>query len=97
DATVSQALHVNNGATLNDKLRAKDGRIEKWWKNKTSDAQVIGEVFQLALCRPPSADESAKFLSQLRAAPADAGPARREALEDLVWAVLTSREFMFNR
>jgi hypothetical protein len=97
DATVSQALHVNNGSTLNDKLRAKEGRIEKWARDKTSDADVIREVFQLALCRPPSAAEKAKFLAQLRSTPPDAGPARREALEDLVWAVLTSREFLFNR
>ncbi|CAN5304387.1 DUF1553 domain-containing protein [soil metagenome] len=97
DATVSQALHVNNGSTLNDKLRAKDGRIEKWTHDKIADADVIREVFQLALSRPPSATERTKFLAQLKTTPADGSPARREALEDLVWAVLTSREFLFNR
>jgi hypothetical protein len=97
DATVGQALHVNNGNTLNDKLRAKEGRVEKWWHGKVADSQVVREVFELALCRPPSADEAGKFAKLLSQAPPDASPARREALEDLVWAVLTSREFLFNR
>ena len=47
DATVSQALHVNNGATLNDKLRAKDGLIEKWVKEKIGDEAAVREVFEL--------------------------------------------------
>ncbi len=97
DATVGQALHVNNGATLNDKLRAKEGRLERWTREKIGDAQVIREVFQLALCREPNADEASKFAAQLKQAPADAGAPRREALEDLLWSVLTSREFLFNR
>lgn len=97
DATVGQALHVNNGATLNDKLRAKEGRIEKWWRDKVEDEKVVREVFELALSRAPNADEAAKFAKLLGQAPPDGGPARREALEDLVWAVLTSREFLFNR
>ncbi len=97
DATVSQALHVNNGATLNDKLRAKDGLIEKWVKEKIGDEAAVREVFEIALSRPPNAEEAGKFAALLRQAPADAGPARREALEDLLWAVLTSREFLFNR
>jgi Protein of unknown function (DUF1553)/Protein of unknown function (DUF1549)/Bacterial Ig-like domain (group 2) len=97
DATVGQALHVNNGATLNDKLRAKEGRLERWTREKIGDAEVVREVFELALCREPDRDEAAKFIALLKQVPADGGGARREALEDLMWAVLTSREFLFNR
>ncbi len=93
DASVGQALHLNNGKTLNDKLRDPKSTLSKWLAAGTPDGQVLDELFPAALSRPPSAGERAKFLAALAAAGA-AG--RREALEDVVWAVLTGREFLFN-
>ena len=49
-----------------------------------------------ATCCEPSAKEAAAFAKMLAEATQDGGT-RREALEDLFWAVLTSREFVFNR
>ncbi|MFO0814683.1 MAG: DUF1549 and DUF1553 domain-containing protein [Gemmatales bacterium] len=95
DATVGQALHVNNGQTLNDKLRAKESRLTSWVTSNTSDEQIARELYALALSRPPTARE----LANVQTALASAGkhPAtRREALEDLCWAVLSSKEFLFN-
>src|SRR5207248_3213811 len=51
DATVGQALHLNNGRTLNDKLRAKNSRVEQWLNEKISDTEAVRRVFELALCR----------------------------------------------
>lgn len=97
ESTVGQALHLNNGQTLNDKLRSKKSRVETWLQEKVGDDEAIRRVFELALCRPPSAQELAKFRNILSEAAADPKSSRREALEDLFWAVLTSREFLFNR
>lgn len=96
DASVGQALHLNNGVTLNDKLRDKGSVVAKWLADGTADAAIVDRLFRLALSRPPSAAEAAKVTAILADA-GKAGPAaRREAVEDLCWAVLTGREFLFN-
>ena len=96
DASVGQALHLNNGQTLNDKLRDKASVVSKWLADGRTDAEAVDRLLLLALSRPPTAEERGKFLPILTEA-AKAGPAaRREALEDFVWAVLTGREFLFN-
>jgi hypothetical protein len=97
DSSVSQALHLNNGQTLNDKLRAKECRIEQWIQEKVSDEEVVKRLYLLALGREPSADEKQHFAALLSEASADKLADRREVLEDLFWAVLTGREFLFNR
>jgi hypothetical protein len=96
EATVGQALHLNNGQTLNDKLRAKNSLVAKWLDRKLSDDDVIGDLFLRALSRDPTAAERTK-LRELLAEAAAAKADRRETLEDLAWGVLTGREFLFNR
>ncbi|MCI0684257.1 MAG: DUF1553 domain-containing protein [Gemmataceae bacterium] len=97
ESSVTQALHLNNGQTLNDKLRAKNSRIEEWHKEKIGDQEAIRRMFELALCRPPNAAEEGRFLKIFAEAARDPQTTRRELLEDLFWSVLTGREFLFNR
>lgn len=96
DSSVGQALHVNNGQTLNDKLRAKNCRIEAWLKEQVGDTEAVRRVYQLGLSREPTEAELRKFTGFLAEAATDGKTSRREALEDLFWAVLTSKEFLFN-
>ncbi len=92
DSSIGQALHLNNGKTLNDKIRAKGSRLEAWLAEKVGDEEAVRRVFLLALSRAPTAAEGQKFRAILAEA-----PSRREALEDLFWAVLASKEFLFNK
>jgi hypothetical protein len=94
ESSVTQALHLNNGQTLNDKLRNKKSRVEDWLGEKISDDEAIDRVFMLALCRAPSSAERTRFRKLMVD---DPQASRREVLEDLCWSVLTSREFLFNR
>jgi hypothetical protein len=95
DSTVGQALMLNNGQVLNDKLRSPKGRLNAWLTENAVEAEVVKRVFLLALSREPTEAESKKMTALMK--DAGATPAgRREALEDLFWAVLTSREFVFN-
>ncbi len=96
DASVTQALHLNNGYTLNDKLRDKNSAVGKWIAAGQTDEQIVDRVFLLALSRKPSAVEKRKFLEILSESAKDGAQSRREAIEDFVWAVLTGREFLFN-
>lgn len=97
DSSVTQALHLNNGKTLNDRLRDKKSRVEQWLSEKINDAEAIERIFQLALCREPTAAERQRFLALMAEADREPQSTRREILEDLFWAVLTGREFLFNR
>lgn len=97
ESSVTQALHLNNGQTLNDKLRAKSSRVEEWSKENVNDQQAIRRVFMLALCRAPTAEEQVRFAKIMTEAAQDPASSRREVLEDLFWSVLTGREFLFNR
>ena len=92
DASVGQALHLNNGQTLNDKLRDKTSLVNKLLESKADNAEVVRQLYRAALARDPSPTEQKRFAA-LMAEATD----RREAVEDLFWAVLTSREFLFNR
>jgi hypothetical protein len=97
ESSVTQALHLNNGKTLNDKLRAENSLVERWVKEKVGDEEAVRRFFLLALCREPTAAERQRFVKLMEETARDPRATRREALEDLCWAVLTGREFLFNR
>jgi hypothetical protein len=97
DASVGQALHLNNGKTLNDKLRAKTSHVTRWLLQGLKDEEIVKRLYLHALCREPSAKEQAFFTKTMKEATADGRSTRAEAVEDLFWAVLTSREFIFNQ
>ena len=102
DPSVAQALHVINGETLNGKLRAEGNNIAAFLKLGLSDRKIVEHLFLSAFSRYPTESEEQRILEELRAVrrDQDVGRAlnrsRRESLEDLAWALLTSREFLFN-
>jgi hypothetical protein len=61
-----------------------------------SDEEAVRRVYLMALCREPTQTEKVKVLGIMREAAKDGQSSRAEALEDLFWGVLTSREFLFN-
>src|SRR5262249_62392104 len=96
ESSVTQALHLNNGQTLNDKLRSKKSRIEEWLQEKISDDEAVRRIFILALCRAPSEQEMGRFRKLMAEAARDPQATRGDVLEDLWWSVWTGREFLFN-
>jgi Protein of unknown function (DUF1553)/Protein of unknown function (DUF1549)/Bacterial Ig-like domain (group 2) len=102
EPSMSQALHLANGGTINEKLRSDSSAVAKAVASKADDAAIVDRLFLSALARRPSATErerTIKALKEAKVGVADskaAETARRQAVEDLYWAVLTSREFLFN-
>ena len=92
DPSISQALHVINGDTLNKKLADPQGNIALLLKLGLSEKKVLEHLYLTAYSRPPRPDETAQ-MSKLWA---EAKAAKQEGLEDLVWSLLTSKEFLFN-
>ena len=96
DPTIAQALHVINGDTLNRKLNAPDGNVVLFLKLGLSDARILDQVFLTAFSRYPREDEKTTMLAALRKARGTSRDSHRQALEDMLWALLTSKEFLFN-
>jgi hypothetical protein len=98
DPNLTQALHVINGATLNKKLMDPQSIINRLVKQGDSDQAIIEHLYLAAYSRYPSREEQSKLTAALGQTSEGraSGDARREALEDLAWAVLTSKEFLFN-
>jgi hypothetical protein len=93
-AGLATRLHLVNGELLNRRLGDPAGRLAKQLDAGASDAAIVDEFYLRALGRPAAAGERAFWLGEL--AGAAAARARRELLEDFVWALLTSREFATN-
>jgi hypothetical protein len=86
---IAQALHLLNGTFLNRKIAAPTGRIEKLLKSRTGLPAAIEELYLVTLSRPPRPEEGRKAQQWLATNP-------REGLQDLLWVLLNSREFLFN-
>lgn len=88
---LSQVLHLLNGEYVSKKIADKSGRVAKLLKDEPDDAKAVEHLFLTALGRKPSAKEhvdAAKIIEQAKD--------RKEGLEDLCWALINSREFIFN-
>ena len=90
DSNLSQALQLIGGATVNGKLRDDNGRMAKLAKGNASNEEIIKELYLVALARDPNATETAAAVKHLANA-AD----RRQAVEDLGWVLINSKEFLF--
>jgi Protein of unknown function (DUF1549)/Protein of unknown function (DUF1553)/Bacterial Ig-like domain (group 2) len=97
--TITQALHIINGHTLNDKLRAQGSSIEMLMKLGFSDEQIVDYLYLASLSRHPTEAERSTLVNALVSAEhqkTQSADARHAALVDMGWAMLTSEEFMFN-
>ncbi len=92
EPSMTQVLHLYNGDTVNQKL-AKPGSAAEKAAAEAENVIIIETLYLAALSRLPRDDERNSLDAELSAASLDE---RRQAIEDLYWSVLTSREFLFN-
>ncbi|MFM7539175.1 MAG: DUF1549 and DUF1553 domain-containing protein [Planctomycetota bacterium] len=90
EPTLSQSLHLLNGDTTGQRIRSGN-LISKRLTEKKEAPEIIDEVFIRCLARRPTDAEKQKLMAMV-ATETD----KKKALEDVFWAVLNSREFMFN-
>ncbi len=90
DGNLAQALQLINGPTVNEKVRNAGNRLGKMLTAKTSDDEMLNELFYAALARAPFEDEKKIALGHVAK-----GSDKRKAWEDVVWALINTREFLF--
>ena len=93
EPSMAQALHIANGDTLNKKLAQAGNRLEAMLKSGRTDAQLVDEACLLAISRHPTEMENPRMISLLATAKPEE---KRQALEDLFWGLMSSRDFVFN-
>ena len=90
EPTLSQALHLLNGDTVNNKIQA-GGLIDKWMAEQVPPLQIVERLYIATLSRRPTPTERATFDALL-----GPGVDVKTTLIDTFWALLNSREFIFN-
>jgi hypothetical protein len=98
EPSIIQVLHLNNGDTVNKKLAEKGGIVEQWLVQFNDDpAGLVKSAYLRTLCRRPTEIELDLFTQELREAKEKHNAEEyREVVEDFLWSLLSSREFLFN-
>ena len=101
--SLAQALHALVGSTYTENLSAEGGRIDRLLKADATNQELIEELYLGALSRLPSRQERAEVRELISRHSGivehsffQQSTARREAAENLLWALITSREFAYN-
>jgi hypothetical protein len=87
-----QAFQLLTGDVLQDMLADPDNRVGKLLAAGKTDREVVENLYLSALSRRPMADELSKLTGFVGKA-----KDRRAALEDVVWGLVNSKEFLLRR
>ncbi len=95
EVTLPQLLHLQCGDGLSQKLSQPESHLKQLLADKMDDEKLIRSIFVAALSRQPKPSELQAVQSALDGTKLDDG-SREEAIKDLYWAVLNTKEFAFN-
>jgi hypothetical protein len=101
--SLSQSLHLMNAADVKAKLATSGGRAERLAKEAKPEPQKLRELYLAAFAREPQSHEQAvaeEYLARPRedasGKPLPPADAKRLAYEDLLWALINAKEFLYN-
>ncbi|GAA5494586.1 hypothetical protein Rhal01_00748 [Rubritalea halochordaticola] len=93
EPNLSQALHLLNGESTNNRIR--QGKIiQQQLDAKKTNQEIITHLYLTTLTREPTAKELNNLQGYLKEA--NERNQRQAILEDIFWALLNSKEFIFN-
>lgn len=102
-SSLAQSLHLMNAGDIKGKLAMSNGRADMLAKSDKPPAERITDLYYIAFSRPPSAPELQSAIEYLAAPMMDADgkplaqqPSVHERFQDLLWALINTKEFLFN-
>lgn len=93
EANLAQALHLLNSDEVQNKLTRGGGRADQLAQDKRPDAEKVTELFLWAFARKPTADDMKVALDHL----AKNAKNKKVAYENIIWALINTKEFIFNQ
>ena len=103
EASLAQALHLLNAKDIQEKLASSSGAAAKLAADARPDEDKLRELYLIAYARQPEAAELAlakthidKPRNAADGKPMEAVAAKRQGYEDILWAILNTKEFLFN-
>ena len=103
DASLAQSLHLLNSKDVQDKLTSTNGCAAALAKDtQREDAIKVRELYHTVYSRDPEAKELELALNHLGKKPQDkdekADPklGKQQGYEDIIWALINTKEFLFN-
>ena len=90
DSNLAQALQLINGPTINEKIRNTSNRIGRLLKEAKTDKLILDDLYLATLSRMPTAEDYKVANDHLAKS-----KEKRQAWEDLQWALINSKEFLF--
>jgi hypothetical protein len=102
EANLAQSLHLLNSAEVQNKLASGSGRVAQLAADKThSREEKIRSLYLDVFSREPKADEMAVAIKHIEKIAVDKDDAKRlaeerTAMEDILWALINTKEFLFN-
>lgn len=92
EPSIAQALHLMNSPEIGEKIHARAGTARVLADSKLAPRELVDELYLKVLARYPSEKERGVMLALFQ----DAGGNRRDAVEDALWSLLNTKEFVFN-
>ncbi len=102
-SSLAQSLHLINSSEIKSKLTTSSGRAAQLATSKMTDEDLVRRLYMLAFSRQPNTDELETATAYLREPLIDAkgqplseAAAFRQNVQDLIWALMNTKEFLFN-
>ncbi len=93
EANLAQALHLLNSDEIQNKVGRPGGRADVLAKDPRPDAEKVEELFLWAFARKPTDEQRKEALDHIAKHTAN----KKIAYENIMWALLNTKEFAFNR
>jgi hypothetical protein len=92
EPSIAQALHLMNSEEIMSKIHDRQGTARKLANSKLTPREIVDELYLGTLSRHPNDAERKLMLRVFE----DAGADRQAAAEDVLWALLNTRSFVYN-